>query len=377
MTSRSPTVAVIGAGAIGMACALRLAQRGAVVTVFEAAPTVDAGFGAASASVRAAGMLGAVSELLHEPAHAHPGAAALRLEGLARWRDEQGGGAVFFGGVLHIARTTAHAQRLEHLGEAAQEAGLRVQRLTPADVAREDPLLAARDAAFGLIIHDEGQVAPRAQLMFWSRACKAIGVRFVSAAVTQLARENAGWRVCSADHTGMFDEVVMACGAAKTPMLQEIAPSLAYLTSAEGCRIAVTPALGLKRTTRFDDVYVAQTGDESLIGGGMLAPPVSDEDRAALRDRLVEALRLAAPGASIAPPVHPIVTFAARPMSPDASPLIGRDGVHGALIAAGHGRNGWLLAPLTADIIAAHIFDDAIAPLWRAFSPQRFGVETV
>jgi glycine oxidase len=57
-------------------------------------------------------------------------------------------------------------------------------------------------------------------------------------------------------------------------------------------------------------------------------------------------------------------------MSPDWAPMIGTGGE--CLVAAGHSRNGWLLAPITAEIISAFVFGDPIGPLWAAFAPDRF-----
>ncbi len=61
-----------------------------------------------------------------------------------------------------------------------------------------------------------------------------------------------------------------------------------------------------------------------------------------------------------------------RPGSPDNAPAIGRTAVPGLLVATGHYRNGILLAPVTADAIAALLAggdsDAVVAP----FGPQRF-----
>ena len=43
-----------------------------------------------------------------------------------------------------------------------------------------------------------------------------------------------------------------------------------------------------------------------------------------------------------------------RPMSPDGLPIVERVDEH-TLVAAGHGRNGFLLAPWTAERIAAEL----------------------
>jgi glycine oxidase len=60
-----------------------------------------------------------------------------------------------------------------------------------------------------------------------------------------------------------------------------------------------------------------------------------------------------------------------RPGTPDNAPLLGllRDGV---LVAAGHFRNGVLLAPVTADLIADLILNGTTDPLLDDFAPGRF-----
>jgi glycine oxidase len=44
----------------------------------------------------------------------------------------------------------------------------------------------------------------------------------------------------------------------------------------------------------------------------------------------------------------------------------------GIYIAAGHSRDGWLMAPITAEIITAYVFGQEIPPEWAALSPERF-----
>jgi glycine oxidase len=60
-----------------------------------------------------------------------------------------------------------------------------------------------------------------------------------------------------------------------------------------------------------------------------------------------------------------------RPGTPDNAPLLGwvRDGV---LVAAGHHRNGVLLAPVTADLIADLVVAGRADPLLEPFAPGRF-----
>jgi glycine oxidase len=60
-----------------------------------------------------------------------------------------------------------------------------------------------------------------------------------------------------------------------------------------------------------------------------------------------------------------------RPGSPDNGPLIG-EWEDGVLVATGHFRNGILLAPITAETIAALLAGDPPPPEAAPFAPERF-----
>ena len=62
-----------------------------------------------------------------------------------------------------------------------------------------------------------------------------------------------------------------------------------------------------------------------------------------------------------------------RPMTPDLLPIIGRDPDHPSLIyACGHSRNGVLMAPLTADCVAALALNEPPPAELRPFAIERF-----
>ena len=63
-----------------------------------------------------------------------------------------------------------------------------------------------------------------------------------------------------------------------------------------------------------------------------------------------------------------------RPGSPDPLPIIGWSGaVPRLMYATGHYRNGVLLAPLTAELVANAMVDGTDDPALRLTSPSRFG----
>ncbi len=61
-----------------------------------------------------------------------------------------------------------------------------------------------------------------------------------------------------------------------------------------------------------------------------------------------------------------------RPGTPDESPILGRSACENLFLATGHYRNGILLAPITAKLIADLILEQKSDPLLAEFSYQRF-----
>ena len=61
-----------------------------------------------------------------------------------------------------------------------------------------------------------------------------------------------------------------------------------------------------------------------------------------------------------------------RPGTPDQLPILGPSDVDGLLMATGHYRNGILLAPITAKLIAEWIVEGRASLNCEEFSPLRF-----
>ena len=61
-----------------------------------------------------------------------------------------------------------------------------------------------------------------------------------------------------------------------------------------------------------------------------------------------------------------------RPGTPDNAPLIGPGALDGLVLATGHYRNGILLAPITAEAVAALLAREPLPPEVQAAHPGRF-----
>jgi len=95
---------------------------------------------------------------------------------------------------------------------------------------------------------------------------------------------------------------------------------------------------------------------------------VTDEGALSIKSMALEI----APGLESAAIVDSWAGF--RPHAPDDLPVLGPAGdIDGLLYATGHYRNGILLAPITAEIIAEAVVDRKNSRRLGSFSPDRFG----
>ena len=65
-------------------------------------------------------------------------------------------------------------------------------------------------------------------------------------------------------------------------------------------------------------------------------------------------------------------TAGLRPGTPDNAPVLGPSSLPGLVLATGHFRNGVLLAPVTADLIAEFLYTERLPQAAARFSPARF-----
>jgi glycine oxidase len=97
-----------------------------------------------------------------------------------------------------------------------------------------------------------------------------------------------------------------------------------------------------------------------------------------LADRRVDPA-LAAPLGRLGADLFPALehaTYAAqagvRAATPDGLPLVGPSARAGVWLATGARRNGWLLAPLVARMLAAYLSDRDPGPYAGLLAPRRF-----
>lgn len=357
-------IVVVGAGAVGLRAGLELARRGCDVTLIDG----DGGdwdqYGA-SASLAAAGMLAPLSEAALAPADAHPYLLELFLAGFEQWRAEKAAFAFFRGGYVFGA---ALAEKVAAVAERGRRG---VETLAPEDASARLGLKLKSDAA--LYVADEGRVRPVDQMRAWLSELRALGgkIHFNIEAET-IEKKPWGLAVrCLSGEMFSADQIVLAPGAWARDTLIEAAPALRHVRPAKGQLIEIALKGKLEQNLHGPDFYLAARGeDRALLGSSMQFDRFDRRPDPEVTLKLALALRAALPEQNVNAECE--VWAGVRAMSPDWAPMVGRSGEHGALVACGHSRNGWLLAPLTAKAIAALALEEEAAPLWAGFGPERF-----
>ncbi len=316
MTS-SCDIAVIGAGVLGLSVAADLRARGRAVCVIDP--------GGANASSVAAGMIAPAMESLLDPWEADPvGRAAVLREARALWPAfaARHGIALIRDGVDWIGPDAEGVvARLAALGFAAER------------------------TETGVFCPEDWRIDPREAL-----AALGQGVERLEGRVDAVRWSGEAWHLTLADGTGVSARaVVLACGTT-FPDLPEAVMRAVDQVHAIGGRLAFTPGRLLERPARFAGGYAVPLGEGTVIGATMEAGGLVAE-ASGLQDALMEGARSALGLAEIGPVQW---RTGVRGATPDGLPLTGEvmPGFHLALAPR---RNGWLMGPKVASVVAAKL----------------------
>jgi glycine oxidase len=137
---------------------------------------------------------------------------------------------------------------------------------------------------------------------------------------------------------------------------------------------ATQPPL-LRHVIWTEQVHMAQkSGGRLIVGATVEEVGFNPDVTVGGLFALLEAARRALPG--VEDFSVEAVWSGFRPTSQDDAPILGESGVPGLLLAVGHHRNGILLAPATADAIAAIVMGTAVAQSAQSLNLERFGSKT-
>nr|WP_320675387.1 glycine oxidase ThiO [Prochlorococcus sp. MIT 1341] len=333
---------ILGGGLMGLALAHQLARKGRSVLVLSRSRSEAAGF-------VAAGMLAPHAEGLQGDLL---GLGELSLERIPEWvsRIESDSGiqcGLRFCGVV-TPFMSAHERDLF----STSSSGIMLNRL---QLKKELPGIASH-WKYGLLFPQDGQIDNRRRLMrALEKACVCLGVQFQEGVeVLELLHEHElfkGVKVRSAEgQLEIFsaEEAVLCSGAWSSQLLKElpIFPVKGQMMSVQG------PKDALRRVIFGRGTYMVPRDDGLIVVGATSEPEVGFVDGLTPygQQSLQKGMSDLLPDASQWPPMERWWGF--RPCTPDEGPLLGSSSIEGLWLAAGHHRNGVLLAAITSELIA-------------------------
>jgi glycine oxidase len=374
----SADVVIIGGGVIGLSVARALALRG----IRDVLLLERNSLGAESSSA-AAGMLAPQAEadradeffqLTCESRDSYPAFAAALLEetGVDIELDTTG--------TLYAAFTEPDWDELKKRFEWQTKAGLPVEKLTGAEATLLEPSL--NDRVIGALRFPlDGQVENRRLVSALTVANDRLGVHVATGtAVTSVNIKRQ--RVVSVETSrGSIETgcVVNAAGAWSSLLEKsDIAIPDPRIKPVRGQMLCFEANPQVTRHVIYSSRgYIVPRRDGRLLAG------TTSED-AGFEKRVTAAgtQSILAAALEISPRIAglPLVDSWAglRPCAADALPVIGPCAeIDGLYFATGHYRNGILLAPITAELVAGAIIDKIIPATLATFSPDRFGLVSV
>jgi glycine oxidase len=363
-------VIVVGGGVIGCSIAWRLAQSGQKVTVLER------GRVGCEASRAAAGLLSPQGE----SQTAGP-FFDLCLRSRAIYRrfaeelSEAAGIDVEYNdhGTLFVVLQGEDDREKTRWASWQLEAGLPLEHVTAQDLHKIEPAVTEL-ASRAIFLPEEHQIENRRLMDALEVTIKRAGVDLIEG-VEVTAIRTADGRVTGVSTTNQTIDagaVVVAAGTWSARLLEPLGLKV-ELIPARGQMLAVRPVRDrIIRVLHSSKVYLVPRRDGRILIGATV-------EYAGLDKRVtVEALNYLVAGALELMPslrdAEVVETWSGlRPDTADHLPVLGPSGIENLWLATGHFRNGILLAPLTADLIAESVTNNARPDLLKPFGIERFG----
>ena len=357
-SSPAPDICIAGAGIIGLSLALELHHRGLHVTVLDqSAPLTEA-------STAAAGMLAAGDP--HNPPQLRS-LATLSLSLYPAFLDRLRA----LSGIRIPFQTHT---TLQALPPGIPSTG---RELTPADLAHLLPALTPGNHRF--ILLDENSLDPRqlATALLAAVRATSIDLRPNTPVLSTSSLNNAIeiYTPTGVLHASRFVDCTGAWASitSRLPNLQitlQVTPKKGQMLA-----VSVPPSLPLSVVVRTSGIYIVPRTSGPNAGRAIIGATVED----AGFDRTLHPFdinRLRNLAAALLPPLADASQLEAwaglRPATPDGLPLLGALPAHpNHFIATGHYRDGILLAPATAHVMAQLLSGESPSISLAPFSPTR------
>jgi glycine oxidase len=265
-------------------------------------------------------------------------------------------------GTLEIALEPEHASRLQHAAGG--------RWIEPGDVARAFPFLSPTCGAVATAEH--GYVDPPQLAAALGSSAVRRHADFRRGRVEAISRDGSGVAVTLNGSRIAADTVVLAAGAWTNQIIGVRRPPLRPVRG-QLARLRGSGLMPLPTILWGPDCYIVPRDHDGTILVGATVEEAGFDERTTSEGigGLLSAAERLMPG--LTPDRFIDGRVGLRPATTDELPVIGPDPeIPGLLHASGHYRNGVLLAPITATLIADLVAGKPADPIIEAFRPDRF-----
>jgi glycine oxidase len=344
-------ITVVGAGIVGSAIAHELASRGARVQLIDSRG-VARGATHASAGILAPQIEGHIPELRKLAAY-----SLAMYDDFVRRVERASNRSIEYGrnGTLQVALDDPEAAVLAGDAQALAQNGVEYTVLDREAARRLVPSLSDR-ATSALLVPSHGYVAASALTEAVVDAARAHGVRLITAAVRGIEGGAGKARVTTDEGIIESDVVIVASGSWMVPSKPAEGPPVKPIRG-QLVQLRCDAALA-SQVIWGQACYLVPWSDGTVLVGATVEDVGYDERPTAegVRSLLSAAIGLVP---SLERAQFEEVRVGFRPKATDELPIIGRsEAMPSVFYAVGHYRNGVLLAPLTAVLMADLVLED-------------------
>jgi glycine oxidase len=368
---RPTDIIVVGAGIVGCAVGCELARRGASVQIVEER---GAGMGATQA---AAGILAPHIEMSSPNAFLDLAIRSLNLfdDFIARTQADSGISVRYRRtGTLQVATTEEGMRELRNAAARLEAQHVVLGLLDSQTVLAEEPHL-SRDVVGGLVVPLHGFVAATDLVRALASAARRHGAQVIEGSRVRRIAPTEGEVIVETDRGPLTGSAVVLAAGSWSGRIEIVGlPARPPIRPIRGQLVELAwKGPMMRRVVWSDRCYLVPWDDGALLVGATVEDAGFDErtTAAGVRDLLDAACEIA-PAAWTASFVE--ARAGLRPACGDHLPIIGAShSLPNLMFATGHYRNGILLAPITAMLVADAMLDDRVDPALAAVGPARFG----
>lgn len=279
-------------------------------------------------------------------------------------------------GTLYLAFNDDDVREIRERFEWQKEAGLAVEHLSATEIHKLEPFCSP-DVLEGLFFPNDWQVENRKLLQALQIYCQLNEVEIIeNTQVTNILKENGKIVGIQTNSNKFLAEAVILATGAWTSLIKADGFLLPKIKPIRGQMISFHTAKRLFSKVIYSPRgYLIPRQDGRILAGATSEDAGFDKIITEFANQILRETALEIAPSLVNLEINESWT-GLRPLASDSLPVLGEI-AENIFVATAHYRNGILLAPITAKIMAEKVVNNSDSRYFEAFSPNRFQTANV